>query len=121
MDYLYGTFTDKQICEIARSMHGDIHKLLLYKDKNIKDKIFDSDSDFLIFFENLLYRFGGLNELLGEPIQIINLMSSLQAAYSCVQKDNYSYKLFRRLILDSHSYIKEIFDGGGINAESINR
>lgn len=119
MDYLYGNFTDKQIYESAQLMHNDIHKLLLFKDKNVKDAIFNSEQDFLIYFENLLYRFGGLNDLLGQPVLMVNLMSTLQAAYSCVQRDDYSYKLFRKLILDSHSYIKEIFEGGDTNAKPI--
>lgn len=50
MQYIYGDFTDKQINEAVRAMHGDIHKLLLYKDKTIEEKIFEDDEAFLVFF-----------------------------------------------------------------------
>ena len=56
MQYIYGSFTDKQINEAVRAMHGDIHKLLLYKDKTIEEKIFEDDEAFLVFFENVMFK-----------------------------------------------------------------
>lgn len=120
MQYLYGEFTDNQISEAVRVMHNDIHKLLLYKDNKIHEKIFNSDEDFLTYFNNLLFRFGGLNELLGEPEYMITLMSTLQAAYDEVQSEDYSFWKFRRAILDSHGYIKAMFEGGDADAKSFN-
>lgn len=113
MNYIYGKFTDNQIAEAAKMMHSDIHKLLLYKDKNIEEKIFDSEDDFFIYFNNLLFRFGGLNELLGEPKEMVSLMSILRAAYDEVLKDDFKYKTFRRAILDAHGLIKLVFETGG--------
>lgn len=109
MKYLYGEFTDEQINEAVKQMHNDIHKLLLYKDKNITEQIFNSDEDYVKFFTNLLFRFGGLNELLGEPQQMVSLMSTLQAAYDEITSDTFRYKTFRRAILDCHGYIKAMF------------
>lgn len=110
MKYIYGTFTDDQIIINAKFMHNEIHKLLLYKDKNFKEKIFDSDDDFYNFYTNLLYRFGGLNKLLNEPDYMVSLMSTLQAALDNVKGESYDYKTFRRLILDAHGYIKLMFE-----------
>ncbi len=110
MQYLYGEFTDKQINEAVKQMHNDIHKLLLYKDNKITEQIFNSDEDFINYFNNLLFRFGGLNELLGEPKQMVSLMSTLQGAYDEVTGDVFEYKVFRRAILDCHGYIKSFFE-----------
>lgn len=110
MKYLYGEFTDEQINEAVRQMHNDIHKLLLYKDKRIEEKIFNSDDDYVKYFTNLLFRFGGLNELLGEPKQMVSLMSTLQAAYDEIQSPHFKYNTFRRAILDCHGYIKSFFE-----------
>ena len=110
MEYIYGEFTDEQINEAVKQMHSDIHRLLLYKDNNIEEKIFDSDEDYIKYFTNLLFRFGGLNELLGEPQQMVSLMSTLQAAYDEVQSPTFRYKIFRRAILDCHGYIKAMFE-----------
>lgn len=119
MRYLYGEFTDNQITEAVRVMHNDIHKLLLYKDNKITETIFNTDKDFEIYFTNLLFRFGGLNELLGEPDQMVALMSTLQAAYNEVMSDHFSYRTFRRAILDSHGYIKAMFEEGDTDAKFI--
>ena len=110
MKYLYGEFSDKQIDYAVVSMHNDIHKLLLYKDKKVTEVIFNSDEDFVNYFTNLLFRFGGLNELLGEPMEMVDLMSTLQSAYSEVLSNNFNYRVFRRAILDCHGYIKAMFE-----------
>lgn len=110
MDYLYGEFTKEQIAEAVRLMHSDIHKLLVYKDKNVEESIFSTDEEFVIFFDKLLFRFGGLNSLLGEPPQFVSLMSTLRGAYNEVTKKHFSYWKFRKAILDCHGYLKAIFE-----------
>ena len=110
MKYLYGEFSDKQIDYAVVSMHNDIHKLLLYKDNKVTEVIFNSDEDFVNYFTNLLFRFGGLNELLGKPMEMVDLMSTLQSAYSEVLSNNFNYRVFRRAILDCHGYIKAMFE-----------
>jgi len=110
MEYLYGSFSNKQIKINSKYMHNEIHKLLLYKDKNITETIFNSEQDFINYFNNLLYRFGGLNKLLGEPDYMVAFMSTLQAAYDEVNSDSYKYCTFRKLILDAHGYIKLMFE-----------
>lgn len=118
MLYLYGKFSDEQINKEVKAMHNDVHKLLLYKDRNVSEIIFNTDEEFLNYFNNLLFRFGGLNKLLGEPEQMIELMSTLQAAYDLVQSDTFNYSTFRRAILDSHGYIKAFFESGDDYAKS---
>ena len=121
MQYLYGEFTDEQINKTVISMHSDIHKLLLYKDRNITEQIFNSEEDFVNYFTNLLFRFGGLNELLGEPKEMVSLMSTLQGAYREIRNPKkYKFWRFRRAILNCHGYIKAMFEEVDDNAEFIN-
>lgn len=108
LEYIYGYFSDNQLISHVKAMHSEVHKLLLYKDENIAETIFKSDEHFMNYFSNLLYRFGGLNELLGEPDYMVALMSTLQAAYDLCEKENFNYDVFRRLILDAHGYIKSM-------------
>lgn len=110
MKHLYGEFSEEQINETVVSMHNDIHKLLLFKDRNITEQIFNSEEDFVNYFTNLLFRFGGLNELLGEPPKMVEFMSTLQGAYSDIINNAFQYKRFRRAILDCHGYLKEMFE-----------
>ena len=118
MKYIYGEFTDKQIANAVKTMHGDIHKLLLYKDKNVTTTIFESEGDFLIFFKNTLFRFGGLSELFGDTLYMVKFMATLQAAYTEVLNTNFNWHIFRRAILDFHDYLTLMFEsvGGDINA-----
>lgn len=110
MQYRYGEFTDRQIKEAVRSMHNDIHKLLLYKDKKFEDVIFSSNEEYIAYFNNLLFRFGGLSKLFNEPPQLVSFMSTLQSAYDEVLSDNFRWKIFRKAILDCHGYIKLMFE-----------
>ena len=56
-----------------------------------------------------LKRYGGLNELLGEPEEMVNLMSTLQAAYDESRKLDFDFTEFRRLIFDAHGYLTQAF------------
>nr|DAM58011.1 MAG TPA: hypothetical protein [Caudoviricetes sp.]DAV96504.1 MAG TPA: hypothetical protein [Caudoviricetes sp.] len=120
MDYLYGTFSDEQIKNAACLMHKNIHRLLLYKDKLVTDRIFNSDDDFKKYFEDILFKFGGLNTLLGCPNDMLLLISTLQAAYDLIDSPKYSYRIFRKAILDSHGYIKAMLEEVNSHAKPIN-
>mgnify|MGYP007069851954 CR=1 FL=1 len=110
MKYLYGEFSTEQIQLNAKLMHSEVHKLLLYKDKNVTQEIFSNDEDFQVYFKNLLYRFGGLNELLNCPTQMVALIATLQSAYDLAKNNSFNYCEYRRLILNAHNYIKIIFE-----------
>ncbi|MGF0148414.1 hypothetical protein ACQRDF_13635 [Lachnospiraceae bacterium SGI.054] len=120
MDYLYGEFSDEQIKNAAILMHKNIHRLLLYKDNLVTAKIFNSDEEFKRYFENILFKFGGLNTLFGYPKEMVFLMATLQAAYDIVDSPRYNYSIFRRAILDSHGYIKAMLEEVDNNAKPIN-
>ena len=112
MEYVYGEFTNKQIKEAVRAMHSDIHRLLLYKDKKIEEIIFESEEEYMTYFKNLLFRLAGMNELFGEPPQLVAFMSTLQAAYDEISSDHFRYSVFRRAILDCHGYLESMFEDG---------
>nr|DAE26054.1 MAG TPA: hypothetical protein [Siphoviridae sp. ctEkS11] len=112
MEYIYGSFTKRQIKEAAHAMHNDVHKLLLYKDNQIEEKIFENDEAFLIFFHNVMFKFSGTKTLFNNNGIMVTLMATLQAAYDEVTSDEFDYMTFRRAILDSHNYIKQMFEGG---------
>lgn len=100
MRHLYGTFSPTQIQEQKKSLHNSVHWLLIYKEENYEH--LDA------YFESLLMRIGGLNEILLEPPELVTLLSLLQAARNEAFKDNFEFKKYRKLILDSHSLIDKI-------------
>lgn len=120
MEYLYGTFPKEQILDTAKLMHNNVHRLLLYKDKYVKEKVFSSDEEFKNYFLNVLFKFGGLNTLFGNLKQMVILMATLQAAYNELDNPNFSYTKYKKAILDSHGYIKAMLEEVEKNAEPIN-
>lgn len=98
--HLYGEFTATQIKEQKKSLHNSIHWLLIYKEENYE--YLDA------YFDSLLLRVGGLNDILFAPPELVTLISLLQAARKEACNDNFSFKRYRKLILDSHSLIDKI-------------
>ena len=94
MDYLYGEFSDEQIKNAAMLMHKNIHRLLLYKDNLVTTKIFNSDEEFKRYFENILFKFGGLNTLLGYPEEMVFLMYILHADFYILVIKWFNYFIF---------------------------
>lgn len=48
------------------------------------------------------------------------LISTLQAAYDLIDSPKYSYRIFRKAILDSHGYIKAMLEEVNSHAKPIN-
>lgn len=110
MEYLYGQFDDRQAQDCAKHMHNEIHILLLFKDPKVDQILFKTDEEFHEYFVNLLYKFGGLNDLLGNPDYFVELMTVLRLALSEVEKTEFNFATYRKLILDAHGLITAIFE-----------
>lgn len=97
----YDKFTQQQLTDYKKKLHSSIHWLLIYKEA-------DDYEYFDIYFDSLLLKIECLNELLGEQEAILNLFTTLLAARKESQKETCDFKLFRKLILDSHSLLDKI-------------
>lgn len=106
MKHLYGYFTDEQMDEYKTKLHKDVFWLLIYKDPN---KIEDFPNvDYEKYFEGLMLRINGLNELLSHPMEIVEMMSVLEAALLETRKEIFDFKTYRKLIFDAHSLVDKI-------------
>lgn len=106
MQYKYGHFKDTQFEGHKKSLKKAIFWLLLYKDPKTKDDY--PNLDFDKYFDGLMRRIDGLNHLLSYPTEIITLLSTLQAAKLEADKDNFNFKIYRKLILDAGSLVDKI-------------
>lgn len=106
MDTIYGHFDDLQIEEYKEKLHKEMFWLLLYKDPKTKDEF--KNVDFEKYFINLMKKIDGLNTLLSYPVEIIAIMSLLQAALNETRSDDFNYRSYRKLILDAHSLVDKI-------------
>lgn len=100
MKHISGSFSEQQMKEQKKILHGSVHWLLLYKENNY-DKLD-------VYFEYLLRRISGLNTLLKQPPELVTLLSTLQAAREELSNPKFDFHVYRKLILDSHSLIDQI-------------
>jgi hypothetical protein len=112
MKYLYGEFTRSQFGSLKKKLHNKLFWLLLYKDPNTQGKY--AHVDFNNYFINLMAEIDGLNELLFFPDAIVEMCMKLQAAYHEAQKSDFDYRIYRKLVLDAHKLVDDIFKGDEI-------
>ena len=122
MDTIYGHFDDLQIEEYKEKLHKEMFWLLLYKDAKTKDEF--KNVDFEKYFINLMKKIDGLNTLIFYPVEIVAIMSLLQAALNETRSDDFNYRSYRKLILDAHSLVDKInsrslFYGYGRNVQKL--
>lgn len=106
MEHLYGEFTENQIAQTKKSLRASIFYLLLYVDKDTRDEYPDVNVPQSI--KGLLMKIGGLNELLMCQPELVTVMSLLQAALREYNNPKFSYKKYRKLILDAGSEIMKL-------------
>ena len=103
---------------MVRSLKGKVNTYSLGADetddllKLIDHRLVFVAKLFLIFFQNVMFKFSGTKTLFNNNGIMVILMATLQAAYDEVTSDEFDYMTFRRAILDSHNYIKQMFEGG---------
>ena len=100
MDTLYGSVTKNQISEYKKRLHTCVHWLLIYKEQ---------DYEFLEErFDSLMKQISGYNTLLGCQVEVLELLSALQAAKNELLSDSYSFACYRKLIFDAHSSVDKL-------------
>ena len=109
MKTIYGTFSKEQLDEYKARLHSKLFQLLLYKDPKTKDKY---NVNFEKYFNGIMHSIDGLNELLFYPEVIVELMSNLEAALIETRKENFDYKVYRKLVLDAHALVDHIGEVG---------
>lgn len=109
MKYKYGEFTDKQFNDALLRIRKKIFFLLLYVDPNTKEEYTCIDINGA--FENLLYELAGMNSILFNPPELVTVCTLLEAARMEYCAEDFNFRVYRKLILDSGVEIMKI--GGG--------
>ena len=106
MKHKYGEFTRNQISEIKQSLRKSIFFLLLYVDPKTKQEYVDVNINQA--FCGLLHMLGGMNEILFYPPELVKIISLLQAALTEVNKTDFNFSVYRKLILDAGAEVERI-------------
>ena len=97
----YGTISDEQFEKFKKKLHSKVHWLLIYKEKG------GCDSYENYFTETMKY-FNSLNAVLGDSVEVLDILVVLQAAFDEVQKKDFDFSVFRKKILEAHSIIEKM-------------
>ena len=101
MKNIYGAYGDAQFSGYIKKLHSMIHWLLVYKDEN--------NSVLSDYFNFLQLRIQGFNSLLGEPSEIVELMTLVECAKTEFLKGpNCDNHVYRRFVLDAHAVIDRL-------------
>lgn len=106
MQTKYGDLSDQQIKDAFHSLHSNVFWLMLYKDPNTQNDYLHVDSEKSL--ANLIIRLYGLNSLLLEPVEMVHLLSTLEAARLELVSEKYTWKQYRKLLLDAHAAIDKL-------------
>ena len=102
----YGKFSPEQMHEMKAGLRKRIFFLLLLVDKKTADKYEGVDVEKT--FESALTEFGGLNELLGYPAEMVSVLSLVNAARLEYESSDFNWQRYRKLILDAGSGVDKI-------------
>lgn len=103
----YGEFADMQISDITKYLRKRIFFLLLYAE-DMESKTNFPNVDLKQANTSLLWRISGLNKLLGEPKELVTVLSLLEEANNIIDNQNFDFVKYRKLILDAGAEIAKI-------------
>lgn len=105
----YGNFTTNQIKEVKKSLRGSIFFVLFCIDPATAYEHIGIDVNQL--FDSLLYKMDGLNELLMNQKELVDVMSLLEEARVQYNQNDFDFKLCRKLLLDAGSEVMKLREG----------
>lgn len=109
ISYKYGNFTKTQVCSEKEKLRKDIFFLLIIADPKTKKEY--ENYDIKKSITSILYRLDGMNSLFEYPPELIEVSSLLERALLEINKNNFDFSIYRKLILDAGgkiSHFKEV-------------
>lgn len=101
MEHKYGNFPTSQFEEYKKRLHSMIHYFLIYVEEN-KESILEG------YFDVVQTKLAGLNQLLLEPSEVVEIMVLVEAARNEFHNIPFDRKKYRKLILDAHGLINRL-------------
>lgn len=106
VNHKYGEFSEEQIKSTKTRMQKQIFFLLLCVDEKTKEEHVNVNVNEA--FINLLTWFGGLNEILSYPPELVRVISLLEEARQEFNSESFEFQKYRKLILDAGSEVMKI-------------
>lgn len=107
VQHKYGEFADHQISETKDILRKRIF-FLLYVAEDFETKTKFPTIDLERAHTSLLWQISGLNKLLGEPQEVVTVLSLLEEAKEIIDSDDFDFIKYRKLILDAGAKVLQI-------------
>lgn len=104
--YKYGSFNDDQERLTKKYMQKQIYFLLLYVDEKTRERY--DNINVVDAFSSIQTWFGGLNELLFYPVELVRVCSLLEAARKEYESEDFEFSKYRKLLLDAGVEVMKI-------------
>lgn len=102
----YGEFADRQISETKAFIRKRIFFLLLVAE-DLENQTKFPGVNLEEAHTGVMWRISGLNDLLGQPQEIVNVLSLLEEAKNEI-KEEFNFPKYRKLILDAGAEVSKI-------------
>lgn len=96
----YGEYTEQQFEAFKKKLHKWVHWCLIYAES--------SAQDLLPYINKVQKKFNGLNDLLLDDPNVVEIMTLIEAARIEFEETQDKTPLFRKYILDAHEIIDMI-------------
>lgn len=106
----YGEFADRQISETKAFIRKRIFFLLLVAE-DLENQIKFPGVNLEEAHTGVMWRISGLNDLLGQPQEIVNVLSLLEEAKNEIKGEfdsEFNFPKYRKLILDAGAEVSKI-------------
>lgn len=110
----YGEFADMQIADIKQILRKRIFFLLVVAEDNSKFP----DVNLPLAHTTLMWKISGLNELLGNPTELVTVLSLLEEALTNLKTD-FEFAKYRKLILDAGAEVLKIAPSSNSNVQKL--
>ena len=104
--HTYGEFSPEQISGTKARLKKRIFYLLFIVDP--KTAVNFQSVDIRKAFDSLLVEFGGLNNLLGYPVELVSILSLINAAKLEYENPDFDWMRFRKTVLDAGALVDSI-------------
>lgn len=108
MKHKYGEFSQEQMQVTKEKLRKKIFYLLVACENEMQKKELDKTVSVDEAFTDVLNEINGLNDLLGCPPEIVDVMSLLNSARIEYKNPDFSFAMYRKLVLDAGNQVQAI-------------
>lgn len=102
----YGSFSIMQFNKYKNRMRKKIFWLIIYTDPETNEPY--KDVDVITYHKHIMEQISGLSSLLFYSSKIVDILCTLEIALSVLEKEEFDFQSYRKLVLDAGAMIDRL-------------